>query len=142
MEVAKYKNLYDISHAEYSDKRLEATAWKKVSENTGLDIATCTKHWASLKRSANYHIKPQRIPFKSGAGANDKEVEQKYRDDCEFFDIISFYTPPSLKKPESLVSFLNQPGKSTDQDFLVEETTTSTMVSENSANIESVYLRY
>lgn len=113
LEVAKYKYLFDITDAKYSDRLLQMTTWKKVSEQVDLPVDKCMKHWESLKNSASYHTKPTREPYKSGASADAEEVQKKYKEEWQFADIMSFYTPPVLKKTDSFVSIMNQPRVST-----------------------------
>lgn len=108
VEVEKYKNLYQIEHPKYYDKTLETSCWKKVAKSAGFDRATCEKHWESLKRSARYHSRDTKMPYKSGASADDDAVQKKYKDDWAFADVMAFYTPPSLKKQEKLVSVYNR----------------------------------
>lgn len=113
-EVAKFQNLFETSHAKYSDKQLESASWKKVAESVGLTTEVCKKHWESLKRSARYYAREEKIPSKSGAGAD--EVVKKYKDQWIFADAMQFYTPPSLKKAEQLVSITNMTSTTFDSD--------------------------
>lgn len=107
--ISKHANLYDVRNPKYSDKRVENAAWKTVSASVKLPIAVCMKHWTSLKRSANYYARPARIPFKSGAGADEmkKTDDKKYKDEWQFADVMNFYTAPSLKEHEKLISVCN-----------------------------------
>lgn len=139
--VGAYKNLYDVSDPGYMDKQLEKTCWKKVAETTGLDFNTCVSHWQSLKRSARYHAQPKSIPSKSGASSS--ELKKKYRDEWQFAEAMSFYTPPSLKKQESLVSIVNTTSnkereESVSMDDSMEDSN-DTMLTETT-NVESVYV--
>lgn len=107
VEVGLYKNLFDTSDPEYMNKIIEAATWKKVSEATGLSVEVCIDYWTSLKRSARYYARPQRIPYKSGAEGG--VVEKKYRDEWPLADYMAFYTPPALKDNEKHVSICNTP---------------------------------
>lgn len=117
LEVAKYNDLFDVADPGYCDKALEKATWKKVAELTDLSVETCKDHWVSLKRSANYYVNEPREPYKSGAAADDEEVQKKYKDKWQFADIMSFYTPPVLKASGSLVSICNLPGSSSKKDI-------------------------
>lgn len=116
LEVAKYKNLFDDADPAYCDKKLEKVAWKKVAEQTDLNVDTCKDLWSSLKRSAKYYAKTPRDPFKSGAGAGDEKVQKKYKDKWQFADVMSFYTPPALRNTGSHVSIHNLPATSSKKD--------------------------
>lgn len=107
--VSKHANLYDVANPKYSDKRAENAAWRDVSESANLPIEDCIKHWISLKRSANYYVRPKKILFKSGAGADelDNDDTKKYKDDWQYADAMSFFTPPALKQHEKLISVCN-----------------------------------
>lgn len=104
--ISKHPNLFDVNNPKYSDSRAENASWNDVSKSIDLSIADCMKHWASLKRSASYFARPARIPFKSGAAANelDDDDGKKYKDEWEFAEVMNFYTPPALKKHEKLIS--------------------------------------
>lgn len=105
--MSKYPNLHDICHASYSDKQLEQATWNKISSSTQFDIDTCKRHWNSLRHSANYFANEKKIPFKSGASADDSIVEEKYRSDWQYKDIMSFYTPPKKRNTSSTISIAN-----------------------------------
>lgn len=140
IEIAKYKNLYEIEDPKYYDKVLEATCWKKVAKNTGLSKEMCVKHWSSLKRSAKYHVRETKLPYKSGASADDEAVQKKYKEDWPFAEVMAFYTPPSLKKQEKLVSLYNRPSTSKaseTENFTMDESSVDTVISETT---ESVYV--
>lgn len=142
-EVAKYKHLFDITNAQYSDRALQKTTRKKVSEQVGLPSDKCIKHWESLKSSASYHAKPTRDPYKSGAAADSEEVQKKYKEEWQFADIMSFYTPPALKKAEKLVSIWNQPGASSSKassDIDMNESLSSAALTDDLDETESVYV--
>lgn len=103
--VSQFKNLYDVTDRGYADAKLSQACWTKVSETTAVEIATCVKYWEALKRSASYYAKPQKLPSKSGASAD--EVISKYRDDWPFGEVMGFYTPSAIKRAESLVSIVH-----------------------------------
>lgn len=107
LEVSKYPNLFDISHQKYSDKTVETISWKKVSEATGFFVDDCCKLWNSLKRSARYYARVPKIPCKSGAAGASTSIEKKYRDEWMHADCMAFYTPPSLKEPEKMITICN-----------------------------------
>lgn len=139
MQISKHNNLFDITNAGYSDKRLEKATWKKISDEVGLNVEKCMQHWESLKRSAKYHARPTRDPFKSGAAADSEEVQRKYKDEWQFADVMSFYTPPALKKSVSLVSICNSASTSSkkgNSDVDMNDTSAIDDLSE----IESVYV--
>lgn len=106
-EVSKHMNIYDICNASYSDKQLESATWRKIAESTGLDIDVCKRHWNSLRHSANYYASEKKIPYKSGADADDPILEEKYRSDWQYKDTMSFYTPPKKRSASSTVSITN-----------------------------------
>lgn len=105
LEVSKYKNLFDVSHPKYMDKNLEMACWEKVAKEIGKSIDEAISYWSSLKRSARYYCQVPKIPFKSGAAAD--EIPSKYKGDWSLADVMSFYTPPALKNVEGMVSILN-----------------------------------
>lgn len=140
LEVAKYKNLFDVADPGYCDKALEKAAWKKVAEQTDLSVQTCKDHWVSLKRSASYFAKPPREPYKTGAAADDEEVQQKYKDKWQFADIMSFYTPPVLKTAESLVSIQNLPGSSSNKDVSDIDSASNASTTSTTCDARSVYV--
>lgn len=143
-EVAKYRNLFEVSDPKYADKQLESATWKKVSEVVGVDVDTTIKHWNSHKRSARYYARESKIPSKSGAAADEMDWRRIYKEDWQFGEVMSFYTPPALKPSEPLVSILNpipstsKSGTDVDSDILENATTASVFT--ESTDLESVYV--
>lgn len=146
-EVSKYKYLYEVDHPKFMDRQMQSSAWKKVSEVVGINIDTCKSHWESLKRRACYHGKETKVPYKSGASSTDDEVQKKHKKGWEFAEVMSFYTPPSLKEKDELVSVLNKPSTSFESEtevgnatMISNEDSSSTMLTELSESNESIYV--
>lgn len=144
--VSKYGHLYDVRHPKFYDKRLENAAWKAVSDSVKLPVNDCIKHWTSLKRSANYFARPTRIPFKSGAGANELD-EKKYKDEWKYAEVMSFYTPPALKQPETLISVCNTTASNEIGDldevlFETNEMEASTMDTVEFVGVDNIYVSF
>lgn len=125
LQVKKFKNLYDSSDKKHFDKNLESTCWKKVSKETGLDVKTCMHQWESLKRSAKYYAREIKLPYKSGASADDPDVQKKYKDEWKYAEIMEFYTPPSIKKAAPVLSVYNRPSTSKGDDEIIQIDETS-----------------
>lgn len=54
---------------------MQATAWDSISKAVNTNASECSKLWDSLKRSARYNAHIPRTPSKSGASADDMEIE-------------------------------------------------------------------
>lgn len=106
LAVSKHANIYDIKNDGYADRQREVASWKKIAEETGIDVDTCITHWKSLKSSAKYFTKQPKIQSKSGAAAGDVNDQEKFKSQWQFKDVMAFYTPPSLRTG-SLLSIVN-----------------------------------
>lgn len=145
-EVGKHPNLFDINNKNYMNRSKDSESWNAVSTNVGIDVSKCKAIWESLKRGARYHGKATKMPYKSGAGTDDPDVCSKKKKNWEFGDAMAFYTPPSLRPTETLVSVFNQEA-STPAHLSASDDATFDSIIDDSSNVsmasaqsESVYV--
>ncbi|XP_055309487.1 uncharacterized protein LOC129573201 [Sitodiplosis mosellana] len=96
-EISKHPHIFDIIDPSFCDKQKQHATWNQIAVAVNLPVDKCISHWNSLKRSAKYYANDTKIAYKSGASAVEMS-SQTYRAEWPFRNVMSFYTPPSLRE--------------------------------------------
>ncbi|XP_069373540.1 uncharacterized protein [Paralichthys olivaceus] len=48
-EVRKYDHIYNTTSKNYKDCQMANNSWQEIAQNTGLEVAECTKRWKNLR---------------------------------------------------------------------------------------------
>lgn len=69
-EVRKYDHIYNISSKNYKNCQMANNSWREIAQNTGLEVAECTKRWKNLWDK--FVRLRRKLSTKSGDGGGQK----------------------------------------------------------------------
>ncbi|XP_034020279.1 myb-related transcription factor, partner of profilin-like [Thalassophryne amazonica] len=103
--------LYDSSNYDYRDKYKKDIAWRRVSEETGLEEEVCRKRWKGLRDTYLRERRMETEARKSGAAAHQR---RRWR----FSGALSFLDPFVAPRPTtSNMGQVQQPQEAQNQDL-------------------------